>query len=149
MNMKFLILLLIIISFLQTTIFPMDLVLLILVLRAYIVSKQQDLYLAFGFGILVSHLTLIPLGVHSIIYLLGILLAHASHNSRLSQHILTVLPLVLTVLLVDEVVTSKFLHQSLQIWPQVILISLLSLPGFWLIKYWEERFVVKDIKLRI
>lgn len=147
--MIILILILFLLAFLQTTILPLNLVLIVLVLRAYERSGKENLYLAFGMGMLMSHLEIAPLGILSIVYLVSVIFAQMLSLSRLSNHFLSVIPLTLIVLSSSSIVTSLFLHQSFQIWPKVLLESLIALPAYIIIKFWEERFVVKDIKLRL
>lgn len=147
--MKTLILILIVASFLQTTILPMDLVLLILICRAYIRSGSENLYLAFAFGLLNAHLNLTSLGLTSLIYLLAVTFTEGLSKLRLAGHPLLIVPLSLSMLSVNQIV-SVYLAGG-QAWQlsKVIMPAVLSLPIFYLVKIWEERFVVKkEIKLR-
>ncbi len=140
--MKTLILILILLSFVQTTILPLDLVLIILICRAYIKTQQENLYLAFGFGLLLSHLQLLLFGILSIFYLISIMLTQLFTKSPLAGRSLLIIPMSFVILL-------GFNH-DLQLFPKVIIESLFSLPILYLLKLWEERFVVKkEIKLRI
>lgn len=148
--MKILALILVIAAFIQSTILPIDLVLIILIVRSLLLAEKTNLYLAFALGLLVSHLSFNTLGFISILYLILVELIHMLTKSPISRHILVVVPLVLILSSINTIAISLLLHQSIQLWPKVFIESLLSLPIFFLIKIWEERFVIrKEIKLRV
>ena len=148
--MKILIMILTLVSFIQTTIFPIDLVLIILICRGYIKDDPKNLYLAFVFGLLVSMLDLKLLGLQSIIYLILIQATQVFSRLRLAGSWLLIFPINLILLYLSLFINSIFLHQSAQYFPKIFIGSFLSLPIFFLIKLWEERFIVhKGIKLRI
>lgn len=147
--MKTLIIILIIASFLQTTILPIDLVLLILICRAYIKSGSDNLYLAFAFGLLTSHLNLGSLGVGSLIYLLTVQVTKILSKTSLSNNPLLIIPVSLIVLFFSQIVNSYINHQTMEL-SKVIFTGFLSLPILFLVKLWEERFIVrKEIKLKV
>ena len=148
--MKTIVLILILAAFLQTTTVPVNLVLVILICRAYIKQERTNLFLAFAFGLLVGHLSLGNPGLQSLIFLILVELAQIFSNTRFSTRSLLVIPLSFILLLADLWVNSLLNHQSLQVSPGNLVGSLLSFPIFYLIKLWEERFIVqKDIKLKL
>lgn len=148
--MKTLIIILIIASFIQSTILPLDLVLIILICRSYLISDKANYLLAFGFGLLNSHLNLTPLGGESLIYLILISAVSSLSKLRLAGNIYLIVPLALVLLLINQATLSFFTHQSIQIFPKIFLESGLSLPIFYLVRLWEERFIVQsEIKLRV
>ena len=148
--MKTLIAMMIIISFIQTTILPMDLVLIILICRSYLRSDKSNLLLAFGFGLLNDHLSLNLWGLGSLIYLVIVAMVGGLSKSRLAGNSLSIIPLTLVLLGINQITLSFSTHQSIQLFPKILWEALFSLPVFYLIKFWEERFVVKgEIKLRI
>lgn len=147
--MKTLIIILIIVAFLQTTILPLDLVLLILICRAYIKPDKLTLYLSLGFGLLVSHLDLSPLGLQSVVYLILTVLTGSLSKSPLARNSLLIIPISLVLLFLNQMIISLAAHQTMEL-AKVIFESLLSLPILYLIRLWEERFIVrKDIKLKV
>lgn len=147
--MKTLIIILIIAAFLQTTILPVDLVLIILICRSYIKSEKSNLYLAFVFGFLTAHLNLSALGLQSLIYLSVVQMTQMLSKIRLAGNPLLIVPLTLIFLSLNQIVISVISHQTFE-FPNLIFTSLLSLPALYLIRFWEERFVVrKEIKLKI
>ncbi len=148
--MKTLIIILVILSFLQSTIIPMDLVLMVLVLRSYVVCDRSNLILAFIFGLLAAHLTFTPLGFASLLYLVLTLAAQVLNRSPLSHNPLVVFPAMLVFLSLNELIISLSLHQSINIWPKVAIEAFISLPIYLLVRVWEERFVVKpELRLKI
>lgn len=148
--MKTLIAILTILSFLQTTIIPLDLVLIILICRAYLKNEESNLYLAFGFGLLISFLQLTPLGLLSIIYLTIIQFTQLSTRFPLIRRSFLIVPLSLALLSLNQFANYIFFHQSLQLFPRVAIEAFLAWPILFLIKLWEERFVVrKEVKLKI
>lgn len=147
--MKTLIITLIITSFLQTTILPLDLVLIILICRSYIKDDKANLYLAFALGLLTSHLTLMPLGLNSLIYLMLIQITQILAKSRLAGNLLLIVPITFILLSINDVLSS-FLIKNLFFSIETFLESILSLPIVYLVRLWEERFIVKrEIKLKV
>lgn len=148
--MKTLVIVLIIASFLQSTILPLNLVLIILIARALIRPEKANLFLAFAMGFLVSHLNLVPLGWQSLTFLSLVKLAQILSKSRVSANPLVIAPLVFVLLSFNQISNAFALNQSIKLLPQVLLESLLSLPIFYLVRLWEERFIVrKEIKLKV
>lgn len=138
--MRTVIFILILASFLQTTIVPIHLVLMILICRSVVDSGRENLFLAFGFGLLNAHLTLGNLGFQSFLYLASVQVGQIFSRWRFSTHWLLIYPLTVVLLLI----------YALQFSPQVFIESMFSIPIFFLVKLWEERFIVKkDIKLKL
>lgn len=137
--MKTLITVLIISSFLESTILPLDLVLIILICRAFIKADKANLYLAFVFGLLLSHLTLTTLGLQSILFLIMLQITQSLSKSRLSQNALLIVPICFAAIGINQIIISTNIYGGF-----------LSLPIFYLVRFWEERFIVrKEIRLRV
>lgn len=148
--MRTLIFILILSSFLQSTIFALDLVLLILLSRSFIVSDKSSFYLAFFFGLLVSHLSGTTLGVQSLVYLLVVQIARIFSRMHVASSLLTIIPLTILAVIFNTSVLAFVSESSLYFWPKIAVETVLALPVFLLVKLWEERFVVrKEIKLRV
>lgn len=142
MNMKTLIVILIIASFLQTTILPVNLILIILICRAYLKVDRTNLYLAFAFGILVAHLNLFNLGAGSLTYLSVVAIVQALSKLRLAANPLLIVPISFVLLSLSQLADWDL--------PKILIASFLALPIFYAIRLWEERFIVqKDIKLKL
>lgn len=147
--MKTLIVVLILAAFLQTTVLPIDLVLLILISRAYIKSDNANLYLALAFGLVTAHLNFINLGLQSIIYLVIIQLTQLLSKTRLAGNLLLIVPTSFALLFFNQLLSLLVSHNSFDL-PKIIVSSFLSLPILYLVKLWEERFIVqKEVKLKI
>ncbi len=148
--MKTLITILIIAAFIQTTILPIDLVLIILICRSYTRLDKNNLFLGFAFGLFNSHLYLTTLGFQSLIYLILIQMTHMLSKTRLAGNSLLIVPLSLVLLSINQILNSLFIHQTIELFPKVFLESLLSWPIFIAVRLWEERFIArKGIKLKI
>ncbi len=147
--MKTLIIILIIASFIQTTILPVNLVMLILICRAYIKSNQTNLYLGFIFGILTSHLDLSNIGIQSLLNLSFVEATEILSKLRLAGNPFLIIPLVVFFITFSQFVSLIQNHGSFE-FQTVILTSILSVPTLFLVRLWEERFIVKEgIKLRV
>ncbi len=147
--MKTLIIILIIVAFLQTTILPVDLVLLLLICRTYVKSDRANFYLGFAFGLLVSHLNLTPLGLQSLTYLAFIVATESLSKLRLAGNPLLIVPISLVFLSLNQIVNSLLSYNLLD-FPKLIFASIFSLPILYLIRFWEERFIVrKEYKLKL
>ncbi len=148
--MKTLMLILIFVSFIQSTILPVDLVLMILICRSYIRPDKNNLYLAFVFGLIDGLLNLTTMGFQSLIYLILVALTESLSKSRLAGNPLLIVPLSLILLSVNYVSLSLLGGQSIQIFPKVIFEAFLSLPILYIVRLWEERFIVRrEIKLKM
>lgn len=149
--MKTLIAILIVISFLQSTIIPLDLVLIILICRGFLKEEKENFYLAFSFGLLVAFLGGHFLGIQSVVYLGIIFFTHLISKTQFSRKNLNlVIFLSFVNLVLNTVIISLFINVSIQLFPKVILETIFCVPIFYLLRIWEERFVPKkDIKLRV
>lgn len=147
--MKFFLIILLFLSFIQTTIIPFDLVLVILLLHTYIRPGKQNLYLAFFFGILISHLTQQPLGLYPIVYLFLVELAQSLTTAPIHKNLFFAGFALLSFLTFEKLVLGKFAGTSLYLWP-VLTEIIIALPVYFILKIWNERFIIKkDIRLRI
>lgn len=141
--MRTTIFILVLAAFFQTTVLPINLVLIILICRAYLRPEQSNLFLAFAFGLMTAYLTLDNLGFQSLTYLILVQLAQVFSKVRFFTHSFLIVPLTFSLLSINAIVNSS------QILPNYLVESILSLPIFYLVKLWEERFIVpKDIKLK-
>lgn len=148
--MRILVIILIISSIIQSSVLPLELSLIILLCRSYIKISKGNLYLAFSFGLLISHLTLTPIGIKSILYLTLVQIMQILSKTRFAGNPLTLVPLTFMLLLINQVVSVFLLSQTVQFFPKVLIESFLSLPVFYLLRFWEERFIVeREIKLKI
>jgi|SRR3989344_1216417 len=147
--MKTLIILLIFLSFIQVSLIPLDLVLIVLIIRAYLLPEERNLYLAFGFGIFISFLGSGTLGVQSLIYLVVIQAIHLFKKTPFSSNYLLLLPLVTGVLTASAFLVAYSQKSSIT-WQNIFWEVFLSFPVYFILRLWEERFVVKkEVKLKV
>lgn len=146
--MKTLIAVLIIASLVQSTILPIDLALLILICRSYIRPDKANLFLAFGFGLLTGHLNSNLLGLSSLIYLMIISITESLSISGLASNSFLIVPLCLFLMIINQIIPSFVVQQTIQLFPRVLIESILSLPVLYLVRFWEERFIIRDSRLK-
>ena len=143
------IIILILISFLQATFLPLNLVLIFLICRSFIVEDNTNYWLAFGFGLLLSLLLGFPLGSLSFIYLVGIFMVYLAKRTHFASHWLVIVPLALGIIVFDQVLENLALGFNLN-FKSIIIQIILVLPAYFMILFWEERFIArKDIRLKI
>lgn len=148
--MKALILILTILSFFQSAALSLDLVLVVLICRSYLKPDKTNLYLAFGFGLLSCQLSLSPFGVQSLIYLGIVAIVESLSLSRLAGNSIMIIPLTFILVSINKILLALISSHSINLFPMNLIETLLSFPLFYLIRLWEERFIVrKEIKLRI
>lgn len=136
-------------SFLQGALLPFDLVLIFLVVRSFISSGKENLWLAFGFGLLVSVLQSSPLGFLSLVYLAAVVTSHLVRKTHFASHWIAILPLSIIFLLAKQFLLNIFLGSSLN-YGFLLVETALVLPFYFTLRLWEERFVVKkEIRLKI
>lgn len=147
--MKTLVVILVLLAFVQTTVIPVDLVLIIILLRAYIRVDKTNLYLAFAMGLLISFLQQFPLGVYSLIFLVLTQLTHLFSKLPILKNFLSVIPVIFILLTANQLVASLPASRSPD-WPRIIWGTVLALPLYFALKFWEERFIVRpEIKLKV
>lgn len=148
--MKTLIIILVLAAFLQTTIIPIDLVLIILICRSYIKISKTNLYLALIFGLFVSLLRLNSLGFDSLVYLLAVQATQILSKTRLAGNSILIILVTFGLVTFSHILNSLFLHTSLDLYPKVLIESLLSFPTLYFLRIWEERFIAPGgIKLKV
>lgn len=144
-----LIFVLILLSFLQEAFLPFNIVLLILVSRAFVVDEKKNYYLAFIFGLVLSFLAGYSLGSLSIIYLIIVLVIQIFRRFQFVTHPIIMLPVVVVALLADQFARSLMLGSDIDL-KQILLQIILIIPIYFIVLLWEERFIVrKDIKLKV
>lgn len=148
-----LLLILLVGGFIQTSILPVNLVLIILICRSYLTFGLDNLWLGFVCGLLVAFLSAYPLGLLSICYLFFIALIQLVKKSNLSSNWLFILPVSAGLLTLDQMITGIFTGSSFTSiikWPIILEGIILTIPVYLMVRFWEERFVPKlGIKLKI
>lgn len=148
--MKTLIFVLIFISFLQSTALPLNLSLTVILLRSFLHPGKENLYLAFLVGLLISFLGNSPMGLYSLLFVSFCGVAQIVAKSRLANHILFATSLVFISQMIYYLFNFLVFSQSFQIWPTIFIETFFAVPAYFLVKFWEERFIVqREIKLKV
>ncbi|MCL4367469.1 hypothetical protein M1563_04860 [Patescibacteria group bacterium] len=147
--MSAIVLFLILLSFLEATILPGPWVLVALIARSFIIDSKSNYYLAFAFGLLIALLTATPLGILSLIYLIIVKIVHLLSKLPFSSKWWMVVPICLVMLILAEGLQSLVFHYSIN-FIQIILQTIASVPLYFLLRIWEERFYPqKEVRLKI
>lgn len=142
--MKTIIVILILLAFIEASIWPLNFGLIVILTRAFIRQDQVNLILAFGFGLLLSVLQNLNLGLEALLFVLFVEIVYLWGKTTFSENIWSILPVVGILLAVTEIVSGTM---SL---PKMIVEVILILPIYLIIRFWEERFIVhKEIKLKM
>src|SRR5256885_1337250 len=113
--MKFFILLLIIASFLQASFIPVNLVLLLLISRAFIIEDKSNYYLAFFAGLFLGIVSIYNIGLWPLIFLLLVKVINLSKKLPLSKNILSLIILSLGLIGLVGYSQSVMYHQFFDI----------------------------------
>jgi len=147
--MKIFIFILILISFVQTAFLPVDLILLLLIARSYILGAKSDYILGFGFGLLLASQSGQSIGLLSLIYLILILLIHLMRKLPISNNWFILFGLAFIIIMSNEVIQLLTFKTSFNL-SLIIISSLLMVPIYFGVLFWEERFIIrKDLKLKL
>lgn len=148
--MRAFIFVLILASFIQAAILPINLVLLLIVIRSYIKVEKENLFLAFSFGLLVSFLQHSPLGLYSLLYLVLVEITHLFSRVPISRNFFTIIPMLIIILVLNDVLSLLIEGLSIHIYPQILIEGILILPIYIVLRLWEERFVVRrEVRLKV
>jgi hypothetical protein len=148
-KMRFFVFLLLLAAFLQTAFLPLNLCLLLLIVRSYATEEKENYYLAFASGIFLAILSTHNLGFWTLIFLITVKLVHVVRKFPLTTKGVSIIPVVFFFLLVASFLEQLFFNVSFSLMP-LLLGAIISLPIYIAVKMWEDRFIVKpDIKLKI
>lgn len=147
--MKLFVFLLIITALLQTTFLQVNPVLVLLICRALIREEIASYYSAFFIGILLGILESKNTGFYALFFVIIVKIIHLIKSTPISAYFLTVIPTTLVFSFALNFLKYFFFSQAINYYVPLV-DALLSLPIYFFLKIWEERFVVKSsIKLKI
>lgn len=147
--MKLFIFGLILAIFLQTTLLPLNLCLVLFCVRSLVKAQKSTLYISLIFGVLLGILSSVNIGFYPLIFLLSIKSIEVFKASYLYNNIIFFLPILFIIYLIISLLSGLILGLSFS-FMQVIFETLISVPFYFLIKFWEERFIVRpQIKLKL
>lgn len=131
---------LIIITLVQSALFPFDILFLILIIRSLVIPGKGNYYLGFFLGLLASVLTNSPLGWVSLCYLLTIKIASIISAQALKTHFLWCLPLSFLLVIFNSLL-NKFLSGTSFSYGNIIYQMAFVLPIYFLYILLEDRLV--------
>lgn len=145
--MKLFILLLTLAAFIQTAFLPINLCLVLLIARSLVTVERTNLYAAFISGIILGLLSGANLGFRPLIFLIIVEIAQIFKKLPISTT-LFLIPLSFGLIFIANLLESLLFGQHINV--QSMVLEMIVLPlAYLLIRFWEERFVVKPgIKLR-
>src|SRR5688500_326665 len=143
------IIILLLISFIQTSFLPIDLILLILIARSFLVTDFKSYYLAFGLGILNGLLMGQLIGSLALVYIIVIKLVFLFKAAAFSSSWLTIIPLTLILSVLNQLARLILFKSNFNF--SIVLIEVgLIVPIYFLIQIWEDRFTsFKDTRLKL
>jgi len=147
--MKLFIFLLIIACLVESAFLPINIVLILLISRSLNIDEDANLYMGFFSGIFLGLLSSFNLGFYALAFLISVQIIRISKKMPISANTLTVVPLSFILILLLSLAQEFFFQETFTL-SSVIIQSLLALPIFIMVKFWEERFVVAPpLKLKI
>lgn len=147
--MKIFLLLLILFSFMQSAFLPLNLVLVLIVARSLAIDDKKNLLMGFSGGLALSFLTQTNLGYWPIILVLAAKLTATITKLPISFNPLIIFLSGGIIISIVATLNGFLIDEELQILTH-ILEAVLVVPAFYLVRAWEERFVVKGaIKLKV
>ena len=147
--MKLFLALLLISSFIQSSVLPIDLCLVFIICYALITDYKSNLIVVFLGGILLSLLTVVNLGFWPIIFLLVLKSTTLIKKMPFATNFWLFVPAVFLISLGVNFLTMIFLGQSIE-FLRIIFNTFAAIPIYFFFRFWEERFVVKhDIRLKL
>lgn len=148
--MQFFLVILVIGAFIQSSLVNLNLCLVLLSVRALVLEKKENFYLAFFSGILLGVLTSKNLGFYPILFIFVVKLLSILNQTRITPtNYLVVLPACLIVFTVAEYLEKFFFGESVS-FVKIAIETVLVIPTFLIISVLEDRLTPKGgIRLRV
>jgi len=141
------------VTFFQGALLPVNLVLMVILVKSFVTNSPSNYWLAFLFGLLVSLLSGYPLGLVSILYLIFVAVVYIVKQVEFSSHWLLTFALIFILLTANRIVLDLFTGASFGsgVNSGVMLAeAVLILPVLFLVRLWEERFIPPSaIRLKV
>lgn len=147
--MKTLLLLITFFAFLQSAFLPVNLILVAIIARSMVLEDKSNYFLAFMAGLILSFLTLVNLGYYPLIFIIAVKSISLLKKLPVSFSPLMIFLYGSLVIAGIAMVNDFFIGVQIKIYPQLVE-AILVLPAYYLVKIWEERFIIKpQIKLKV
>ncbi len=146
--MKLFFLIFILAAFIQTSFLEINLCLMLIIARSFVVERPSNYVVAFGGGIILGLLSGQNLGYLAVIFLITTKLIQIFKKLPISSNFLTVIPISAVIMIIFAWVELLLFNHTVNL-IKVVLESILILPIYALVRFWEERFIVRhEIKLK-
>lgn len=142
--MRLFLLLIVLFAFLQSAFLNINLVLVVLIARNLYLDSRENLWLAFLGGLVLSFLTQTNLGYWPLILIMVVKLGQLLRKLPVSFNPLMVFLAGGFQILLVVLLNKFFLNERIELYPHV-LEAVLVVPAYFLIRFWEERFVTKGV----
>ncbi len=148
--MNVLIGLIILSSFLQTSFLGINVVLIIIIARSFLMENKANYFLALFSGILLGLLSAQNIGFWPLILLLGTKIAHVLRKMPFNISIITFIPVLIVCVVLAAAAELLFLNQTIN-WTKVVIEVIVGLPIFTFIRFWEDKFFIRPstVKLKL
>lgn len=128
---------------------PANIVLVLIAARGLVLDDRASLYIAFFGGLILSFLMQVNLGYYPLLFLLIVKIAALIRNAPVSFNLPVVFFAGMFLIGLSHGLNVIFLQQEFKI-SIYIIESVILVPVYYLVRFWEERFTVAThSKLRI
>lgn len=137
-------------AFAQSSFLNVNLVLILLLCRSLAVTDNENYLIGFGIGVLLGVLSFQNIGFWPLAFLVVIKLIYIIKRLPISFPLLTSAPLLVLFIVLIAFLESFIAGLGFDI-NKVLFESALVLPGYFLVRLFEDRFVAinRDIKLKM
>lgn len=140
--MRLFIVLLVLSAFVQSAFLPVNLCLVLIISRSFVEERSSNLIASFLCGIFLGLLTATNIGFWAVTFLIVSKVLHILRNLPLTNNPRLIVPIALIVIVVVSFLEQIFLGQKINLL-KIGVETLLTIPVFIFIRFWEDRFVVK------
>lgn len=136
-------------ALIQTAVLPLNLCLILLIVRSLSLVDRSNFYLAFFGGIILGVLSSTNIGFWPLTFLTAVVLCQTIKKIPVLSNLFFISLTAVSLILFTSFLQFLVYRQNIDI--KIVFFEILLLvPGFFLIRFWEDRFVVKTgIKLRL
>lgn len=141
--MRLFIVLLVLSAFVQSAFLPINLCLVLIISRSFVEERSSNLIASFLCGIFLGLLTVTNIGFWALTFLAVSKIVHILRNLPLTNSPRLIAPIALVIIIAVSFLEQVFLGQKMNVL-KIGFETLLTIPVYIFIRFWEERFVVKS-----
>jgi hypothetical protein len=135
--------------FIQSSFIPLNLVLVLLIVRVFVVEDTANYWFGLLSGTMLGILTSVNLGFWTLFFLLAVKLIYLIRKNSLTHNTFAIVPIAFIFCLLAGFYEKLFLSQTVNFY-KISAEALITFPFYIFFRYWEERFIVKrDTKLKL